>query len=106
MFGNFFNKPKVESGPKPLIPEFVENPEVQTIVSECAEAWRNAFAYTHDGQLDKAKEYNEQLNRLLEEHKEEIRSYLQPYIDLGREKLKEYARGPENDRRQVASMLI
>ena len=105
MFERFLSRQKVESGPQPLIPGFVENPEIQGLVSRCAQAWRNAFAYTHDGQLDKAKEYKKELDALLEEHKDELKSYLQPYIDLGPEKLKEYAQGSENDSRQVASML-
>lgn len=107
MFGKFFNRPaKVESGPKPLIPDFIENPELQNAVKECADAWRLAYAYTHDGQLEEAKKHNEEVDRLLKENGDEMRTYLQPYIALDSEKLRGYATGPENDRKQVAAMIM
>ena len=107
MFEKFFNRPKtVESGQKPLIPDFIENAELQNNVKECVDAWRQAFAYTHDGQLEEAEKYNAEVKRLLEENGDEMRTYLQPYINLGPEKLGGYATGPENDRRQVATMIM
>lgn len=106
MFEKFFNKSPQESGPKGLLPNFIEDPKVQSYVTQCAKAWRNAYAYTHDGQLDEAKKYQDELDQLLEEYRDEIQSYLQPYIDLGTEKLKGYAQGEENDRRQVATMFL
>ncbi|OHB16199.1 MAG: hypothetical protein A2431_02205 [Candidatus Zambryskibacteria bacterium RIFOXYC1_FULL_39_10] len=106
MFEKFFNKPKSEQVPEPLIPNFLEDPEVQDIVSRCATARRNAFAYVHDGQLDKAAEYDKEVREIIVENEEKLKTYLSPYIDLGSDGLNRYTSGTENDRRQVASLLM
>ena len=79
---------------------------MQELTTKCAVAWRNAYAYTHDGELDVADTHNQEVRRIITENEEVLKVYLKPYIDLDEEKRKGWASGNENDRRQVASLLI
>jgi hypothetical protein len=105
MFEKFFNKPKQEQSPEPLIPDFVEEPEIQDLVSKYVQTLRNIFAYIHDGQLEKADEFKKEANDMETEHGEKMRVYLKPYMDLDKEKANSWASGNENDRRQAANSL-
>lgn len=105
MFEKFFHKPKQEQGPEPLIPNFIEDPEMQDLVSKYAKTLRNIFAYIHDGQLEKADEFKKEANDMETQHGEKMRTYLKPYMDLDKETANGYAVGTENDRRQAANSL-
>lgn len=105
MFEKFFNKPKQEQSPEPLIPDFAEEPEMQDLVSKYAQTLRNIFAYTHDGQLEKAEEFKKEAIDMEAEYGEQMRAYLKPYMDLDEEKAKRWTKGTELDRRQAANSL-
>jgi len=107
MFERFISHfKKQESVPEPLIPNFVENSETQDLVSKCAEAWINWYAFTHDGQPNEAKKYDKEVEQLIKEYKEVLTDYLQPYMDLTEEKRWGFAIGNESDRRRVAWLLL
>ncbi|HLD61693.1 MAG TPA: hypothetical protein VI998_01840 [Patescibacteria group bacterium] len=114
MFERFFRK-KIEGQkenveqkyqPKFLVPEFQEDPEMESVIKEYIEILRARFGYMHDGMMEEVNEADAKAKTIEDKYGEKMRAYLRPYIEIGIEKIPAYnVPKSEHNRWQTASTL-